>query len=369
MAISDHLQKIRERLRRGEYTSEAAVSQGIILPTLHELGWPVFDTHIVVPEFSLEGRRVDYALCHPVDRPAAFVEVKKVGFSEGADRQLFEYAFHVGVPMAILTDGQEWSFYLPGEQGRYDERRVYKLDLLERGLDEAAARLGNYLSYDNVCSGASLKFARADYQNVARKREIEAILPKAWSALLNEPDSLLLELVADKVEDLCGYKPDLDVCGEFVSGVLQQGGGVNRIVPPLLESKVVKPKVCLDAQQPMPVRNVVESFSFSFEGKTYQAKSAREVMEKMFRIMAKSDEGFLDRFVSRKHGKKRRYIARDKMELYPGRADLAEEHSVEFVPGWWMGTNYSRSNIQQILELALEVVSPKLRSSISFSVQ
>ena len=32
-------------------------------------------------------------------------------------------------------------------------------------------------------------------------------LPGAWSALLKEPDSPLLDLLADKVEDLCGYDP------------------------------------------------------------------------------------------------------------------------------------------------------------------
>jgi hypothetical protein len=92
MAISNHIEKVRERLRNNAFPSEAAVSQGILLPALHELGWPVFNTRVVVPEFSLEGRRVDYALCYPANRPAVFVEVKKVGLSDGADKQLFEYA-------------------------------------------------------------------------------------------------------------------------------------------------------------------------------------------------------------------------------------------------------------------------------------
>ncbi|WP_049762863.1 type I restriction enzyme HsdR N-terminal domain-containing protein [Chloroflexus aggregans] len=186
MAMSNHIEQVRER-------PEAAVSQGILLPTLHELGWPVFDTNVVVPEFSVQGGRVDFALCNPPRRPLIFIEVKRVGISEGADRQLFEYAFHSGVPMAVLTDGQEWSFYLPGEQGRYDERRVYKLDLLEREIEEAVSRLERYLQYERVCSGEALKSARADYQNVARDREIEATLPRAWASLLEAPDSLLLE--------------------------------------------------------------------------------------------------------------------------------------------------------------------------------
>ena len=216
MAISDHIEKVREGLRSSAFPSEAAVSQGIFLPALHELGWPVFDTAIVIPEFSLEKRRVDFALCHPAKKPAVFVEVKQVGGAKGADKQLFEYAFHEGVPMAILTDGQEWSFYLPGEQGRYDERRVYKLDLLERNIEDATDRLERYLSYERVCSGEALKAARSDYQTVARKRAIENALPGAWSALLEEPDSPLLELLADKVEDLCGYKPALDSCAQFL---------------------------------------------------------------------------------------------------------------------------------------------------------
>ena len=91
-------------------------------------------------------------------------------------------------------------------------------------------------------------------------------------------------------------------------------------------------------------------------------------MIKVFQLFANADTEFLDKFASRKHGKKRRYLAENKMNLYPGRPDLCENNSIEFVPGWWLGTNYSRVNIQKILDLALEVVSPELRSSVSMNV-
>ena len=93
MAIPDHIKNVREGLRSNAFLSEAAVSQGILLPALHELGWPVFNTRVVVPEFSLEGRRVDFALCHPANRPAVFVEVKKVGGAKGADKQFLSMPF------------------------------------------------------------------------------------------------------------------------------------------------------------------------------------------------------------------------------------------------------------------------------------
>ena len=117
-------------------------------------------------EYSLGGRRADYALCHPPREPVILVEVKQVGQSKGADRQLFQYAFHKGVPMAVLTDGQEWHFFLPTEQGDYGERRVYTLDLHER-----------YQGYEEVRSGRAIEAARRDYRNAARKRTAQRTLP------------------------------------------------------------------------------------------------------------------------------------------------------------------------------------------------
>jgi len=365
MAIGNHIERVRSGLREGKFTSEAAVSQGILLPALHELGWPVFDTSIVIPEFSVEGRRVDYALCHPANRPSVFIEVKRVGLAEGADRQLFEYAFHLGVPMAILTDGQEWSFYLPGEQGRYDERRVYKLDLLERDLPEAEGRLNRYLEYKNVCSGASLKAARSDYQNVARIRVIDVNLPKAWQTLLRDQDSLLLDLLSEKVEDLCGYKPDLDVCSQFLEK--QVLGNQQTETPQPAKMRPISPNRPPVISTSIRTR-IVDNFNFEFRGKEISAGSAREVMTKLIQLLAKEDSTFLERFASRKHGKKRRYLAKDKVELYPGRFDLGEQHSVEVVPGWWLGTNYSRRNIQDIIELALEVAGPQISAAVKANV-
>lgn len=360
MSLSDHIKKIREDIRGGRFTSEAAVSQGILLPTLHELGWPVFDTTIVIPEYSLEGRRVDYALCHPANRPHVFVEVKKIGKSDGADRQLFEYAFHAGVPMAILTDGQEWSFYLPGEQGRYDERRVYKLDLLARDIEEAAKRLKRYADHGRVCSGAALKAARSDYENMARIRTVESFIPKAWKALLRDQDSLLLDLLAEKVEDLCGYKPDPDLCGRFIENQARQPAGIpvqtDKTTPPVSE-RLKKTHVAKTG-----------ALCLEFKGETIPVRSASELMTEFFRILYREDSAAFDRFAARKHGRKRRYLAKDKTELYPGRPDLADKCSVEVVPGWWLGTNYSRRNIQDIINLALEVSEPGFRDAVSADV-
>ena len=58
------VQQIQSRLKTGQFVNEAAVSQGAVLPILQALGWPIFDAQIVCPEYTIEGKRVDFALCH-----------------------------------------------------------------------------------------------------------------------------------------------------------------------------------------------------------------------------------------------------------------------------------------------------------------
>lgn len=373
--LSEKVNEFQHKLRRGEYVSEAAVSQGVVLPALHELGWPVFDTSIVAPEYSLGDRgerRVDYALCHPANRPAVFIEVKKdLRNTQGGDRQLFEYAFHAGVPMTILTDGQEWSFYLPAEQGHYDERRVYKLDLLERGAQDAVSILDRYLQYGGVCSGKALESARQDYKNEARKREIQETIPKAWASLLQESDTLLIELLSEKVEDLCGYQPDPELCGDF----LENQAAHSSEYPPT-QPKAKRKAATTPQQQPQEQSTVLQTrrtrktgtFRFVFRGRTYTASTATDAMVQIFRLLAKEDDTFLERFCARKHGRTRRYIARDRYELYPERRDLAENHAVELLDEWWMGTNYSRRTMEVIIRLGCDVAGLTYGSEVQIEL-
>lgn len=353
--LADRIGQIQRDLRTGRFANEAAVSQGVVLPLLHELGWPVFDTRVVAPQYALEQRRVDYALCDRSERPLAFLEVKRVGQSEGGGRQLFEYAFIRGVPLALLTDGQEWSFYLPGEQGHLEERRVYKLDLLERAPTESGERLTRYLAYDRVLDGSALTAARADHHDVARQRQIEATMPRAWGALLADQDSLLLELLAEKVEDLCGYRPDPDACSRFLSTVTAGGG--TRLAPAAQppQSNSPRPQPAVPAGTPRVPLAAAGAPGFTLAGQRPQVGSAREVLQGILAAFAQRDPTFLDRFTARKHGRKRRYVARVRTELYPDRPDLAADHAIEFAPGWWLGTNYSKRSIAEIIELACEV--------------
>lgn len=207
MSLEKHIYGIQNNLKNNEYPNEQSISQGILLRLLREMQWPVDNTQLVIPEYSIQGKRVDFALCVRNKRPVIFIEVKQPGNTLGADKQLFEYAFHDGIPFVIVTDGREWHFYLPAETGSYDERRVYKLDLIERDIQESEYCLNRYLSFNNVANGNALEYAREDYKNVSKERQARANIPIAWEKLLEENDEMLIDVISEKVESICGFKP------------------------------------------------------------------------------------------------------------------------------------------------------------------
>jgi hypothetical protein len=88
MSLETTLADIIARLRQGRFPNEQAISQGIVLRVLQELGWDIYDTTVVWPEFQTGEGRADFALCHPPSKPhmllgsSASVKVKTPGGGE-----------------------------------------------------------------------------------------------------------------------------------------------------------------------------------------------------------------------------------------------------------------------------------------------
>ncbi len=235
MTLREHIDDIRNRLKGGEFKNEQSVSQGVVLRLLGELDWPTHDTQVVFPEHPVDGRRVDFALCQPPSKPLVFIEVKPVGKSEGAEKQLFEYAFHKGVPVVILTDGQEWHFFHPSGQGDYAERRVCRLDLIEMDSEESTELLSRYLNYKSICNDEAIKAIQDDYRDVTKQRQIVTSLPEAWGRLVQEEDEFLLEIIAEKTESLCGNKPSVGQVLRFLNTLSVAEPHPKEIPPPPVE--------------------------------------------------------------------------------------------------------------------------------------
>lgn len=353
MSLETTLTDITTRLRQGRYPNEQAVSQGIVLRVLPELGWDTWDTNVVWPEYQTGEGRADFALCNPSSKPAIFIEVKQPGKAEDSVKQALEYAFHTGVPFIVLTDGKTWSFYLPAEQGSYEDRRVYKLDLFERPANEAAEILIRYMAHSRVESGEAIETARKEYRNRNRRSQARAAIPDAWRELIANGDEGLLELLASAVESKAGIRPEDDDITEYLAGLGRPVG--------LPDSPIKNPRITSPTVAPRPIMQRQASDSqrkgtLVLRGKAYSYTNAKDAMVIVLRELAKTDPTFLLRCSQHPdaQGRKRRYIARTPEDLYPDRPDLRDMRET-LLDGWLVATNLNNGLKKTIIRLATDV--------------
>jgi hypothetical protein len=207
---------------------EEIICMGVVLPVLARLGWDRDNIREVTPQFRVGNGRVDYCL-RAGQKKAVFVEVKQASEKlEQHDEQLLKYAFQDGVELAVLTNGLLWWLYLPLLKGSWEERRFFAVDLRQQETADAAARLEEFLGRGAVADGSAVERAEALQASKEKERRIEETLPRAWQELCEKPDELLIELVADKVESLCGHRPDV----QRVSGFLGRIRAAHQVLPP-----------------------------------------------------------------------------------------------------------------------------------------
>jgi hypothetical protein len=124
---------LAERLRRYQDVfrrNEAAVRASLVEPFLRIWGWDTEDPAQVMPEFSTQSGRPDYALLGPDGKPIAFVGVKTLGKPEDLT-QYISYCVSEGVGYFIATDGKTWEVYNTLEPKPLREKLVTRWDIVE----------------------------------------------------------------------------------------------------------------------------------------------------------------------------------------------------------------------------------------------
>jgi hypothetical protein len=209
--MEDLLKRLVESVRSNPKVrgfDEAATKQAIVLPALQQLGWNVFNVEEVTPEFSVENRRVDYALringvCE------VFIEVKKAGIDlRNFQEQLLDYSFRQGVGLAILTNGVTWWYYLPKEKGSWEERKFYTIDLIEQSSEDVADKFRALLGKSAHADESAISHARTIYKGRLKRNIITETLPEAWNKIIIERDRFLIDTIIETAERICGYKPE-----------------------------------------------------------------------------------------------------------------------------------------------------------------
>ena len=206
-------------------SSEQDTREIAVNTIIGELGWDTLDRNEVAREYSVRGGRVDYCL-RSRTRNLILIEVKRAGTNlTEYQEQLLRYAFDEGVPLAALTDGLVWWLYLPTAEGSWEQRRFARVNFREQQAPEAAAALYRFLNRNGATSGEAHKEAKREFESQERYRRVRAALQDAWERVLNDPDSLLREELAEAVEKISGHRPESGQIADFLQGMLRNAGG------------------------------------------------------------------------------------------------------------------------------------------------
>ncbi|MDE0298878.1 MAG: restriction endonuclease subunit R [Candidatus Poribacteria bacterium] len=274
---------------------EARIRTAVIEPILRGLGWDTTDPDEVWPEFRVENNEVDYALL--IDKKLkVFVEAKKGGEPlEKHQEQLLGYSFKQGVKVAILTNGAMWWFYLPLQEGSWEQRKFETVELHRQDKAEISQELINLLSKENVNSGKAVQNA----EDLRKKHQFLKTLPDAWNQLVSEPDSFIVERLGEKTRELCGREPDKNSVEQFLSEHIDRIKIMSSAVAPPTpdhgpSSKPATPQRSLPRTNLSGRSRSTTCTAFTFRGTRYPVQSWGDMIVKLCEILHESHG---DRFV------------------------------------------------------------------------
>lgn len=235
--LSDIQKEIEDNKK--SFRIENRVKDHIIVPVLAQLSWEGHKVKVVQREKSTKDRgRVDLALCDNNGDSKVVIEVKKLGSgnTEKAKKQAWDYAVAENIPLVVVTDGKIWSFYLLAEEGSYEDRCFYKLDLSESSPQESCRILSEYLARSNVITGKAVNAAEGVLLEKKIRKEARRTIPDAWTRILQRKKNhpvlkRLIEELANEVKDDVGAPPDDDDVVGFLQSLESKNDSKNTRQP------------------------------------------------------------------------------------------------------------------------------------------
>ncbi len=312
MISSDFLElicSVRDQLVRGIFQTEADVREMIVFRVLGHLGWPQNPLYIRT-EYSLGNLKVDYGLMisENSSTPRCIIEVKALGNLANADRQLFEYAYRAGAPIAVLTDGKQWMIYLSIGGGEFQEKLVRTFDFTKHDPEEIAKGLDRYLSFDNTCSEQARRNAEHDRDERITKDMAKKQIPVAWENLLKANSDRLINLLIEETSRFSEYPPARSDVEEFL-------GNLKNIEPEPRNLSRKKPKDLPKAKQKKFPRAPNKEVRFFLQGEKYTEGSAVNAYVRIIEILASRYQGFLARLSPRTKAGRYKWLSQSKDDM------------------------------------------------------
>ncbi|WP_419926669.1 hypothetical protein [Candidatus Poriferisocius sp.] len=359
MEFPQVLEQATRHVESGLLKNEAQIKQAVIVPVLRALGWNDTDPGEFVPEYQVDNGFVDFALLIH-QKPQVFVEAKRLGnLSLKAEEQLFSYAANQGIPLLVLTDGSIWDFYLSMAAGEPASRRFNRIELSAVGGNQPP-RLGElfhkFLAKEQVASGSAKRDAETLHEDARRRAQAREALPDVWQHLLNPPNELLIDLLAEEVESVCGVRPRNEDVEGFLcqlsrspSGQTSSGRRTSRTTttPSSQQGR--------STRQTNSANHSIKIAGYRLHGNEVQCSNAIATLMAIVKDLQSQDLSFLSRLYSdpRNRTRKRVFISKQRSELFQ---TLHEDYDYKNLgDGWWMGANLNVKAVIQKIELVCDV--------------
>ena len=139
--------------------------------------------------------------------------------------------------MAVLTNGRTWWLYLSLQAGSWEQRRFLTIDLEMQEPSVVEQRFMEYLSPERVGSGQAVIDAEDLVESRQRAEIIGKTIAAAWTQIVETPDELLVDLISETTERICGFKPEPDLVRQFLAGHAQAPNDVLDVSPSLVLSR------------------------------------------------------------------------------------------------------------------------------------
>lgn len=349
--LAEFIQKVRNIQDVYSY-DEASTCQMIIQPIFLYLGWNIFEREEVYPQFPIEGKRVDFALrLNNINK--VFIEVKKPKEElDDHEKQLISYTYNYGVKLACLTNGITWRLYLPLNEGRWNERRFFTIHLKDQTLNEVTENLLSFLSKENVKSEKALENAHSYLKNLKKNYIVKNAIPSAWEKLISEPDELMVELLADKTEDLCGYRPEYEVIENFLKELRFQS--VDKVdeeeINTEVQARISKSKKTKNATQKI--------IGYTLFNKKHNVSTYIEMLLSVCKLLYELHKDEYSKILSLR-GKKWVFFSKNPEDL------KIRPIRIEGTP-YWVEANFSADSIKNRLVIPLLLLFGHKEKDISF---
>jgi hypothetical protein len=170
-----------EVLRDVTEPTEQQIKHWIVNPFLVTLGWDPDDKHQVYLDFPIkvDGSHADYALLDQTGKPRVVLDVKRPPNPGTDSEKAIKNAKGIGAPLALVTNGQEFSLWYVSESEQPTPLFVFALKEL---ADNAEALLG--LTADFRVSDSGIALLRKSAIRSAVLQMLEENSEKTFDALV-----------------------------------------------------------------------------------------------------------------------------------------------------------------------------------------